>query len=259
MSNAPVYYALAQVKFNLVANIDSYIHLIQDKFRLSAYTLFETQKIAQLQFGTSQSSEAKIINLPLWSIAKSDQTAGFVLGQSHLGYHTTHYQTHEELFSELLLGLKIVHELINLEHLSRVGLRYLNAVVPAQAETVNHYLINGLHGICLDVPNLYSFSESVFDTTKLFPCKGTLIHRIHHRLGEIALPPDIASIGLRPMRKFMDQTLSSNAVIDLDHFIEGRMSLNFREINAHLGLLHGYVQKAFQSTITKKAQDTWNV
>ena len=45
MSNAPVYYALAQARFNPVAAMSKYVDQIQDRLRREGYPLFESQQV----------------------------------------------------------------------------------------------------------------------------------------------------------------------------------------------------------------------
>ncbi len=260
LSNAPVYYVLAQAQFNPIAAMVDYINQIQDKLRQAGYTLFELQKITQLRFETTASSPAKaeMIDLPVWCIKKPDQTAGFTLGQSSITYQTTHYQTHEQLFAELLFGLKIVHSIIQLEHLSRLGLRYLNAVLPLKGETIHQYLVDGLRGVSLGVKPRYILNESVFDTNELSPHKGTLVNRIHTRTALLGHPPDIMPIGLSLKSQFINDKAISHAVIDLDHFIDGQMPLDFEIIETQLVGLHKYIKEAFQATITNHAKKIWD-
>lgn len=49
MSNAPVYYAVAQAQFNPVAAMAKYVDEVQDILRRKGYTLFEPQEVTQLQ------------------------------------------------------------------------------------------------------------------------------------------------------------------------------------------------------------------
>lgn len=111
MTNAPVYYALAQAQFNPVAAMAKYVHEIQDILRREGYTLFEPQEIMQLQFvgAVGQApTNPELMKVTNWLISKADRTAGFILGSSSLTYHTTHYETQNEFLPELVQGLQAV-------------------------------------------------------------------------------------------------------------------------------------------------------
>lgn len=262
MSNAPVYYALAQAQFNPVAAMAKYVDEIQDVLRRENYTLFEPQEMMQLQFssvsGQSQ-AEPKLVQLTSWLITKADRSSGFILSSSALTYHTTHYQTNKEFLSELLHGLKAVHKVVNLDHLSKLGLRYLDAVLPVNGEPVDIYLAGGLHGIQFNGgTQRYALNESVFETDcdPLIP-KGTLIARVHRANSQLSYPPDLVPNGLLPMERFSSNILLPHAVIDTDHFVEGRMPLDFDKISAQLVSLHATIKLAFEATTTDHARDIW--
>lgn len=260
MLHAPVYYTLTQAQLNPVEAMAKYINEIQDKLRLNGYTLFEAQKITQLRFqsSSSPSTKAEFVELPIWHFTKANQSAGFILGQSSLAFHTTHYETHKQFFNEFLLGLEIIHSIVKLEHLSRLGLRYLNAVLPKQGEIVNQYLDPGLHGITLDIPIRYSLSESVFDTDVASSSfKGNVVNRVHYKSGPLGYPADMLPNNLSRMEQFAMTENISHAVIDIDHFIEGQMPLNIKQTETLLSSLHSGIEKAFFAIITDFAKSTW--
>lgn len=260
MSKAPVYYALAQAQFNPVNAMAKYIDEVQDVLRLKGYTLFDTQKSTQLSFDAFGHSPTKVgvVELITWRMTKPDRSAGFVLSQSFLTYHTTNYETHEEFLPELVFGLKAVHQIVKFEHLSRLGLRYLNAILPIHGETVDQYLVDGVHGMCFDAKQRCSLSESVFDThTEPLISKGMLVNRVHRLMQPLGYPPDISPTELVPIERFTSHEAVTHAMIDIDHFIEGLMPLDFDKIEVQLNSLHASIRQAFHATITDHAKAVW--
>ncbi len=261
MKNAPVYYALVQANFNPIAAMNKYINDIQDEFRKASYTLFEQQVRTQFQFSNSLGEiEPKVAQTSScsWVISKQDRKSGFILTESSVMFHTTHYETHKEFIAELLRGLKIVHDIVKLAHLSRVGLRYLNAVLPAPGEKLNQYLVSGLHGVNFKAEKNYSLSESLFKTEcgpKL--TVGKLIIRVLQFKSPLGYPPGISPYGLMPMKRFDIREILSHAIIDIDHFVEDHMTLDFNEISEQLFSLYRVTKQAFKATITSYAQKKW--
>ena len=77
MSNAPVYYALAQAHFNPVAAMSKYVDQIQDRLRREGYPLFEPQQVTHLVVpgpGQAQQAEPQITQVLQWLITRSDRT-----------------------------------------------------------------------------------------------------------------------------------------------------------------------------------------
>ncbi|GMV69555.1 MAG: hypothetical protein AMXMBFR76_19940 [Pseudomonadota bacterium] len=264
MSNAPVYYALAQAQFNPVAAMAKYVDQIQDRLRREGYPLFETQQVTHLVVpaaGQAQSAEPQIAHRVSWLITKSDRTAGFILAPSAITYHTTHYDTHKEFIPELLRGLAAVHETVTLDHVGRLGLRYLDAVLPRvdRGETVEQYLVGGLHGIEFSAARRYTMTESVFatETRPLCP-NGTLVARVHKMTGPLGFPPDLQLNDLVVNPRFALQEPLEHAVIDTDHYVEGRMPIGTDMLREQLLSLHGKIKDVFGAMTTDLARTVWN-
>jgi uncharacterized protein (TIGR04255 family) len=261
MSNAPVYYALAQAHFNPIAAMSKYVDQIQDRLRREGYPLFEPQQVTHLVVpgpGQLPQTEPQIAHTVSWLITRSDRTAGFILAPSTITYHTTHYETHNEFIPELLRGLAAVHKEAALDHVSRLGLRYLDAVLPRANEAVEHYLVAGLHGIEFDATRRYTFAESVFGTT-VGPLvgTGTLVVRLYRVTAPLGFPPDMQPNGLIASPKFEMKEPRPHSVIDTDHFAEGRMPIDMDQLGKQLLSLHGTIKAVFSATTTDHARLAW--
>jgi uncharacterized protein (TIGR04255 family) len=261
MSNAPVYYALAQAHFNPVAAMAKYVDQIQDRLRREGYPLFEPQQLTQLIVpapGQGQQVDPEIVHTVSWLITRSDRTAGFILAPSTITYHTTHYETHNEFIPELMRGLTAVHGAVTLDHVSRLGLRYLDAVLPKVDETIEQYLVGGLHGIEFDAEQHYTLTESVFRTrTQPLITKGTLVSRVHRVNAPLGYPPDIVPRGLLISPRFETPEPRPHAIIDTDHFVEGRMLIGTEKLGEQLLSLHATIKSVFKATTTDHARRVW--
>lgn len=256
----PVFYTIAQAQFNPITAMANYIDKIQDKFRLDGYTRFEAQKIPQLQFNPSAQGKAEVVELPIWRITLSDRKSGFILTQSSLIYHTTHYQTHHQLFVNFLSGLQIVDSTLKLDHLSRLGLRYLNAILPNTGENIDEYLIKEVHGIHLNATRQYSLHESVFNIKfESISSPSTLVSRIYYLSGPLRYPPDIAPHDLITMPQFDNGSSSLHAIIDIDHFVEEQMLLDSEKVQKLLVSLHNKSKELLKATSTKHAITKWGI
>lgn len=261
LSNAPVYYALAQAHFNPVAAMSKYVDQIQDRLRREGYPLFEPQQFMQLVvpgLGQGQPQEPQIQQAMSWLMTRGDRTAGFILGPSSITYHTTHYDTHNEFISELLRGLAAVHEVATLDHVSRLGLRYLNAVLPRAGESVEQYLVDGLHGIEFNAMRQHAMTESVFATdTHPLVAKGTLVVRVYRAVAPLGFPPDMLPSGLVITPSFDIKEAREHASIDTDHYVQGRMLVDMDKLKEQLLSLHDTIKSVFGETTTDHARSAW--
>ena len=262
MANAPVYYALAQAQFNPIAAMSKYVDEVQDLLRREGYTLFETQEIPQLQLVVATEGGVPVVpnvsSLTTWRMTRPDRSAGFILNQTSVTYHTTHYQTRREFLPAVLQGVKAVHKVVSLDHVSRLGLRYLDAVLPADGETVDQYLADGLRGVQIGAAQRYASSEFICDTQTgpLLP-QGTLVARVHRLTASLGFPPDIMPSGLTLMERFTVREASSHAVIDTDHFVEGAMPLDLEKMGEQLLSLHAGIRQAFDAIVSAHAKAVW--
>lgn len=261
MSNAPVYYALAQAHFNPVAAMVKYVDQIQDRLRREGYPLFEPQQVTHLVVsgpGQAQQAEPKIQQTVSWLLTRSDRSAGFILSPSTITFHTTHYDTHKTFIPELLRGLDAVHEAVSLDHVGRLGLRYLDAVVPADGESVEQYLVGGVHGVEFDAARRHAMSESVFSTDvgPLVPV-GTLVARVYRATAQLGFPPDMLPNGLALNPRFAMTAPREHGVLDTDHFCEGRMPIDLGKLEEQLRSLHAPIKSVFKATTTDHARRAW--
>ncbi|GHU03644.1 TIGR04255 family protein [Alphaproteobacteria bacterium] len=256
-----MYYALAQAQFNPVAAMSGYVAQIQDRLRREGYPLFDPHRFMQLivpGLKQAQPQEPQIHNVESWLMTRSDRTAGFILGPSTITYHTTHYQTHNEFIPELLRGLSAVHEAVTLDHVSRLGLRYLNAVLPRAGETTEQYLVGGLHGIDFNATRHHAMTESVFatDTRPLVP-KGMLVVKVYRMIAPLGFPPDMLPAGLAIAPRFEIKKPREHAIIDTDHYVDGRMPVEMGKLNEQLLSLHATIKSVFGATTTDHARGAW--
>lgn len=261
VAHAPVYYALAQAHFSPVAAMNRYVEEIQDSLRREGYPRFEPQQITQLVVpttGPAQLAEPQIAHTIAWLIMRADRAAGFILTPSAITYHTTHYTTHKEFIPELIRGLMAVHKTVALDHVSRLGLRYLDALLPKAGERVEQYLADGLRGIEFGSQSRYALTESVFGTTvqPLAP-EGTLVVRVYRMHARLGFPPDMLPRGLVLNARFDTPEARAHAVIDTDHYVEGQMPIDEDKLGKQLRALHATIKTAFLATITDHARKAW--
>lgn len=264
MSNAPIYYALAQVKFTPIAAMSKYIAEIQDALRVEGFPLFEVNTLTQLKFEVQGPNEIprppSFEAVTQWSITDSDRTSGFTIGNDYISFHTTNYDTHEPFISSLMFGLSKVVEYARPSFVSRLGLRYLDAVLPEKGETIEQYLAKELHGLDFGLNPIQSTQETVFQTSvePLVP-HGFMVARIHKMNSSLGFPPDMVPNGVMPLEKFRNTEPRWHAVIDTDHYVEvdGKMKPDISLIEKQMLSLHNVIKISFKKTVSDFALAKW--
>jgi uncharacterized protein (TIGR04255 family) len=258
MRQAPVYFTLAQVRFNPILAVDSYVPKIQDLFRRQGFP--DTQKLAMATFNLTgaQVGDASPQTLPVsqmtrYAFSTMEKTAGFLLDQGSLSYQTMEYDVFESFSATFLNGLKTVHEAVSLSYTDRIGLRYLDAVYPGKGEELSEYLnesVLGLYGK-LAGTLVHAFSE-----TRLRNGDAHVTARVIVQDGRVGFPPDLQPMGLELANRF--QTLFGvHAVLDTDGAYERRAAFDLDQIGGHLSTIHEAVVESFKASVTPHAIESW--
>ena len=254
MRNAPVFYTLAQIRFNPVALMSEFVPKIQDRLRRAGFPDFRTdmQQRIDLRQVNDQPS-VNVLEIPRWVFENSKGSEGYILDEHAIVYHTTAYDTFATFSDRLLMGFALVHEVAQLAYTERIGLRYLDAVVPKDGLELKAYLkesVLGLH-TCLEGALQHTVSETVIKNS----C-GTLVTRVVIRDGKLAYPADLRANTLKTAEKFKI-VKGRHAVLDNDHYTDERVDLDIHEVRTRLDLMHTSIEEAFNATVTNFALDHW--
>jgi uncharacterized protein (TIGR04255 family) len=258
LRRAPVYFTLAQVRFNPVLALDSYVPKIQDQLRRQGYPDVKKGVLNTFNLNLSQPTEGAAPQVPVsqtmrYTFSNIDKTEGFILDQAALFYQTTEYDTFDSFAETLLKGLKIVHETVSLSYTDRIGVRYLDAVYPRSEESLSEYLreaVLGLYGR-LKGSLVHAFSETVINNDD---CR--VVARIILQEGMIGFPPDLQPMELRVSERF--RILNGlHATLDTDGSHEGRDVFDLNRVEAHISAVHSAVIEAFKAIVTERAIRAW--
>ena len=261
MRNAPVYFTIAQVRFNPVLSLESYVPGIQESLRKAGYPDFRKLLTMAFNLAPMTGQEKDQLKPPptqqieRYVFHRMDRRGGVLLDHNALSYQTTDYDTFGVFVADLAKTLEIVHGAVGLSFSERVGLRYLDAVVPLAGETLEQFLaaeVIGLGAKLKDVANSHSFTETLFQ----FPDVGNVMARTIVRNGPLGFPPDLTPVGLEVAERFKSVT-GRHAVIDTDGFFEGREVFNVTTVTNRLSALHDKIDRCFHSTVTDHARTVW--
>lgn len=252
---APVFYTLSQVRFNPIAQMSEYVPRIQDHLRRRGFPDFRPE--VQVELAIRRPDEPQPDIQPQqrmrWSFTNTQRTEGYLLLSDVLIFHTTEYDSFKDFSDKIISGLALVHELVELAYVERIGLRYLNAIVPLAGDTLEHYLNPSLMGLSVTFGDglRHSFTETVTQIDN-----GTLVARSVISDGGLALPPDLFPLQLELQSRFASIT-NRNAVLDIDYFITKRSNLILKQVETQLLASHNIVETAFKVSVTGDALKRW--
>ena len=263
MSNAPIYFALAQVRFNTILALEQYLPVIQDGLRKSGYPDFEKGfvGIINLSFGQERPPSGNVPSMQpqaRYSFYNLEKTSGFILDQSMMTFQTTEYDVFETFSKEFLKGIDMVHETASLSYSERIGVRYLDAVLPTKDETLSHYLVPSIMGLYDKLAPrqlIQSHSE-----TRTKDGNTNLVSRafimLQERAGNVAFPADLTPIEMHINEKFRN-IKGLYGIIDTDSWLEEREKFVISGIERRLDILHTELRRSFDMMVTPYALEMW--
>ncbi|WP_339377310.1 TIGR04255 family protein [Gloeocapsopsis dulcis] len=255
MSLAPVFYTLAQVQFNPIAQMSDYVAKLQEHLRRSGFPDFRAENQFELTIRRLDETEpdVKPTQHMRWSFTNTQRTEGYLLLSNALVFHTTTYDTFADFLKKTISGLELVHKIVELAYVERIGLRYLDAVTPIGNDTLQQYLNPSLLGFSANLEGRlsHSFTETVTAIED-----GNLVARAVITDGALALSPDLFPLQLELQPQFAEIN-GRNAVLDTDYFVAKRNSFNLIEVEDQLQKAHDIITNAFKVAVTDYAREKW--
>lgn len=262
MRNAPVYFTLAQVRHNPVLRLGDYVPDIQERMRKAGYPDHQPGKTLIVNLTPGNTDGEPDVQRPIPQTVERhmflgiDGTRGFIVEQGAFSFQTTEYDTFPIFAEQFFIGLGIVHDCITLAYSERIGIRYLDAVVPAGGEAgLSEYLAPGVLGLAGRLPEGVSIGLSLSETHIPLP-DANLLSRTIVRNGPLGFPMDLEPQGLKVPQRFQ-QISGMHAIIDTDASQIGRQPFDISKLRERLDMLHTKIRMAFDASVTEYAIKAW--
>jgi len=256
MPNAPLIYVLAQVRFTQVPRMDKRWEDFHENI-FESYPKAETERMEQVTIKDGQPAIGNRIQR--WHLSDESRTTGIILDAGMLIFHTTNYKTSDIFFSELKDALDAFRQILPETgvSVSRLGLRYLDLLLPEGDLSVDQQVIDVFH-----LPNLLNIGKAQrMDQVVTYqtPCNGTMVIRHRQSVSSDVLPADIFPNKLKPASRLQRERPKDTVtgILDYDHFIEEEQSFSSESIIAGFHKLHGVSSAAFKATTTESAFTEW--
>jgi uncharacterized protein (TIGR04255 family) len=257
LKTPPVFLTIAQARFNPILKLSDFLADIQESFRQAGFPDFSSHRIASIQFLTQigQPPAPTPVSQETFLFGNVERTQLFILDQCSLTLQSTDYDRFEAFTAHFRDGLRRVDDSVKLAFSERVGLRYLDRVMPQPGETIGQYLKEQVHGLASHIggKSLYSYAESMNAVENI-----KLRSRVLIQPGGLTFPPDLPQpIGMNVPKRFTEYH-GTSAVLDNDGFVEGREAFSVEAVASHLDTIHDVVSAAFKTTASEYAFDIWN-
>jgi uncharacterized protein (TIGR04255 family) len=257
---APVFFTIAQVRFNPILSLEAYAPQIQERLRKEGFPDAQKGLLASINLNLNAASPAEgsppqlpIAQTTRYTFGNMQRTSNFILDQGALSFQTTEYDVFETFLADFLKGLDAVNQAVSLSFTDRLGLRYLDAVFPKSGETVKDYLSGSILGLTekIDDTIVHSFSETLVKRENV-----NVRSRVIIQDSDVAFPPDLLPLTLTLAERF--RTLRGpHAIIDTDGWSDSREAFSVDRIREQFDLIHSGITKTFRASVTENALKAW--
>lgn len=255
LKNPPVYFTVAQVRFNTLLKLVDYLPSIQEGLRKAGFPAFSTHSSVAIQIAIQDGQPVpQPVAREQYIFANAAQTHSFVLSTDSLTFQSTNYGTYELFSSAFIKGVGLVHDVVTLDFTDRVGLRYLDHVFPRAGDDLSLYLAPEVRGLSAHLGGtpIHSYAEAFNHLGEV-----QLRARVVIQGGGLAFPPDLLPQGMAVQPRFA-QAEGVHAILDTDGFIEGRQLFAIDTVDQQLQAIHRVIGSAFGATVTKHAIAVWS-
>jgi len=256
LKNPPVYLTVAQVRFNSILKLAEFAPDIQERFRKASYPDYVPHVAVNVKLDVQGDQVTPTpTTQQRYAFGNAAKTHSFILDTNALTLQSTEYGQFESFSEEFLKGLARLHEVVGLAFIDRVGLRYLDRVVPLEGEDLSQYLVPEALGLTTRLGGTlgHSLCETRTDQDGI-----KLVSRAVTLSSPLILPPDLMPlVGVEVAERFKAYT-GLNAVLDNDGFVEGREEYSAETVRVHLDAIHKVIGAAFKSVVTEYARKMWD-
>jgi uncharacterized protein (TIGR04255 family) len=252
-TKSPLIVALAQVRMTPILNLESYIPKLQDLLRANDYPRLLTRKTKTTRHDPM--GKMDVVDSTDWVFADKTGHFSLVVGEQSLAFVTSAYDNFENFAGRMQTCLQLVHDVVKINGVERLGLRYVDLIEPTTEKPLSYFLESSVLGLSLEKlgTRISSFSQTVMETSP----NRKLIVRMTERPGGLIIPPDLLSLQLK-LRKptGLEQPFG---ILDLDHYAEFPETEDYDTAGVmdNLCELHDIVDQAFRKATTENAKLDW--
>ncbi len=252
-TKSPLIVALAQVRMTPILSLESYIPKLQDLLRASDYPRLLTRKTKTTMHDAM--GKVDVVESTDWVFADKSGHYSLVVAEQSLAFVTSAYMTFEDFVGRMETLLQLVHDVVKISGVERLGLRYVDLIEPTAEKPLSYFLESCVLGLSLEElgKRITSFSQTVMETSP----NRKLVVRTSERPGGLVIPPDLLNLQLK-LRK-PNALTHPFGVLDLDHYAEYSEPEDYdtTSVIGNLCELHDVVDQAFRKATTEEAKLEW--
>lgn len=263
MSNAPLAYVLAQVRFEPFLEIEKQIPALQTSLRARYPRFLQTEQVVFQILPQPEEKPPRVqpARLSQWEFSSGSNHAGVIVQQDSLVFHVTTYEDHEQFGQAWRWVMNQVGSQIPDLFVNRIGLRYVTFILPNSGEIPADYVVDRLR--CDPDPGIPYHSHRGLTAAeyRLAEGQGDLAVRYSRGTGPPTLPPDLTDLSLHPsgimQRASVVDAQQPTAVLDIDRFMTLGEAYEADALADQFRPMHEDISSAFKALTTDHARTVW--
>lgn len=258
-TNAPLAYVLAEVRTEQLADLKEYKSKLSAVFR-SEYPIQRAMHSAKFVATNTGLQQVESDDQSAWEFATPDNYTGLILRPNGLVLHATKYIDSAEFLSRLYRAVEVVAREIPAVFVNRLGLRYVDFIVPNAGEQPEDYIDSRLNPV-VDVIETTGTPRGM--SLAVYPVpNGALTLRYVRGSGQPELPPDLSTFALEKSPLMKKEGLAPDqptAIVDTDRVREfpKREPLDSTMVRREFTEMRRDVSSTFNALLTKHARKMW--
>jgi uncharacterized protein (TIGR04255 family) len=258
--NAPLAYVVADIAISPYMTIAKHVPAFQERLRPNFPRTLESVTLRADSSQAQASVAPALLPEQVWHFIASPPQIGIALSTRSISLHVTTYSDYEEFESNLAMILAAFSDTVPNAFVERIGLRFIDLIVPSRGKKIRDYLDPSLHGF---VPQgAVSETQTIVGTSHRFK-EGAMNISLHVKLPSGSnFPANIALLPLAPA-EIVNRSISNSMIqselgcIDIDRYVEPRTRFDANAILQSLRLMHRDQSNAFKAMISKLATKEW--
>ena len=257
---APLAYVLAEVRTENLADLKSYESELAAAFR-SHFPIQRTLVTARIVVSSGGSPIIEPEQDNAWEFASPDNRVALIIRPQGFVLHATTYKDHADFLGRFQDSLAMIASKVPSIFVNRIGLRYVDFIIPESGETPEQYIegkLNPFIAMPAAKGTAVAMSLTVYPMTH-----GKLALRYIRGAGQPQLPPDLSTIKLdkSPLMGMMKiESNQDTAIVDIDRTREfaKREPLDPVALRKDFQGIHDEISHLFtEILITKHAKEKW--
>lgn len=256
LTKAPVCFTLAQMRFNPVLAMESFLPALQNDFREEGFPDYTSTEVRAIEVSNEDGGlEVREKPVKRFVFRNKAQTAAILLDPTALTYELSDYPVFEEFSKVFVRALDIVHQHRPIAYCDRIGMRMLDAVQPVDGETLDQYIVPQALGFIGAVDDSFEHEQTLTESHFKNGSHSLLIRAVRIPSG-LAAPPDLTPLRLKLTKRFLLHH-GETMMLDFDSSKSERVDFSASTTKAELSNLKLALSRSFKALVTEHALKVW--